>query len=176
MIKRNLVFLVALGLLLLPTFALADTISPDTVTVFGDPTKVVTKVVHKTVTITAGTPTTAQADIFFLSDTTGSMGGTIATVKTMPRPLWPPLPAWVTCNGLSANTKTSVDPFAYRLNQAMTTNQASVQTGINQWVASGGGDIPEANLFGIQQATTAASGWRAGSSADNGPVRRCPRP
>ena len=41
--------------------------------------------------------------------------------------------------------------FVFRLNQAITANTADVQTGINQWAASGGGDFPEADLFGLSQ-------------------------
>jgi len=57
------------------------------------------------------------------------------------------------------------DDFVYQLNQAITTVQANVQTGINNWVATGGGDTPEAQLFALSQmASAAATGWRAGSA------------
>ena len=38
--------------------------------------------VNKSVLITAGTPTTAQADIFFLVDTTGSMSTAISAITS----------------------------------------------------------------------------------------------
>jgi hypothetical protein len=53
---------------------------------------------------------------------------------------------------------------SYQLIQTMTTNQAAAQSGINAWYASGGGDGPEANLYGLHQvASDPASGWRTGS-------------
>jgi hypothetical protein len=55
------------------------------------------------------------------------------------------------------------DAFVYRTNTALTSSTAAVQTGINQWVASGGGDFPEANLYGLQQVAN-TTGWRAGST------------
>jgi hypothetical protein len=55
------------------------------------------------------------------------------------------------------------DSFVYRLNQDITTNTVNVQTGINAWFADGGGDTPEANLYGLDQVATGAS-WRTDST------------
>jgi hypothetical protein len=54
------------------------------------------------------------------------------------------------------------DVYTYRLNTALTATQASAQSGINAWSASGGGDYQEAELFALK---TLADGtpWRAGS-------------
>lgn len=155
-------FLAVCAMLIVPLGALADDISPGTWTVFASPTSLTTATIHKTVTVS--TVPTVQTDIMFLSDTTGSMGGAIAAVQAGAASI-------LAATALLGNTQWAVgeyrdfgDPFAYQLNQAMTANQAAVQAGINTWVASGGGDTPEANLFAIQQSTLAATGWRAGSS------------
>jgi hypothetical protein len=166
MTKRSLVFLVALGLVMLPALALADSISPSSVTIFGDPSKLVITEVKKTVTISAGSPTTTKTDIFFLSDTTGSMGGTINNVKANAGALMTATSslgnvAW----GVGDYKDGNVDAYGYQLDQAVTTNQAAVQAGINTWFASGGGDLPEDNLMGVRRSTTdAASAWRAGAA------------
>jgi hypothetical protein len=159
-------FLTVCAMLLVPLGAQADSIAPTTITFNANPAAISVFPVHKTVTISAGDPTTVQADIFFLSDTTGSMGTTIGTVRTNAAALMTATAslgnvAW----GVGEYKDGNVDAFGYLLNQAVTTNQAAVQTGINAWVASGGGDLPEDNLMGIRRSTTdAASAWRAGSA------------
>src|SRR5262249_34655555 len=55
------------------------------------------------------------------------------------------------------------DSFVYRTNTNLTSSTATVQTALNQWVASGGGDFPEANIYGLQQVATTAS-WRPSST------------
>jgi len=78
--KKLSVLLVLIAFLGLSSLAMADSITPLTFT--GSGLTGASYTVHKTVTVSAGTPTTAQGDIFFLSDTTGSMGGVISAVKT----------------------------------------------------------------------------------------------
>ncbi len=57
------------------------------------------------------------------------------------------------------------DAYAYRLNTAFTSNQATAQAGINMWGASGGGDYQEANLYALNSlATGSEEGWRTGSA------------
>jgi hypothetical protein len=56
----------------------------------------------------------------------------------------------------------STSPFGYKLDQDVTATIADVQTGINSWVASGGGDTPEAQLNALTQLSGAA--WRTGST------------
>jgi hypothetical protein len=170
MTKKSLIYLLAFGLLLFPMSAFADSIDPETFTiegvVGGPPTLVA---IHKTVTVTEGTPTTAKVDIFFLSDTTGSMGPYIANVKANASTVLGLTAglgdvAW----GVGEYKDFPTSPwgggsdYPYQLNQAITTNQANVQTGINAWSASGGADLPESNLYGLQQASLEPS-WRAGS-------------
>jgi len=123
-------------------------------------------IANKVGTITAGTPTSAQADVLFLSDTTGSMGPAIIAVQTT-------FGATVSALAGLGNVATGAaqyrdaasagDAFDYQLNQAITTNSAATQTAINGWAAGGGGDDPEQGLFALTQASGAATGWRAGS-------------
>ena len=139
--------------------ALADSISPTsyaaTIGVGG------TTTVNKTVTVNKEA-TTSKLDIFFLADTTGSMGSAINSVKTAAASL-------LTNSALLGDVQWAVgeykdvfDVFTYRVNQAFTSNQASVTTGINAWGASGGDDLPEANMFALESAAN-NPGWRAGA-------------
>jgi hypothetical protein len=126
--------------------------------------------VHKTVTVTAGTPTSSLVDVYFLADTTGSMGGVIGAVSAAAT-------AILTSTAGLGDVKFAVgeykdqpstDPtsaYAYHLNTAMTSSVAAATAGINLWSAGGGGDTPEAQLFGLQTlATNPATGWRTGSA------------
>ena len=138
--------------------AWADSLSPGafsaTLAVGGSTT------IHKTVVVDS-TPS-AKVDVFFLADTTGSMGGSIAGIIGSASSILS------TAAGLGdvafgvGEYKDTLDAYRYRLNQDITTNQSAAQAGINLWSASGGNDFPEANLFALQQAATTTS-WRAGS-------------
>lgn len=153
--KKSLWLVPVLGTSLL----MADSISPSsyttTLSVGG------TATIHKTVTVTK--TATGPVDVFFLTDTTGSMSTAIASVRTGFSGIVTSL------SGVAPNIafgvgeyKDVVDSFAYRLDQDLTTNTADVQTALNGLSAGGGGDLPEANLFGLDQAATTSS-WRAGS-------------
>jgi hypothetical protein len=120
-----------------------------------------TKSLHKTVTITPSS--NAPVDVFFLTDTTGSMGGSIAAVKTNFANIVTNISALASNVAYGVGEyKDTTDAFAYRLNTDITTNTATVQAGLNQYSASGGGDFPEANIYGLRQAATTTS-FRAGS-------------
>lgn len=134
----------------------ADTISPSsysaTIAVGG------TASLHKTVTISQ--VSTSPLDVFFLTDTTGSMGGAIGNVSSNFSTIVSNVAA------VSSNVAYGVgqykdvgDPFIYNLDQDITLNTAAVQTAINSWGASGGGDTPEANLYALAQAAS-TTGWR----------------
>jgi hypothetical protein len=117
--------------------------------------------IPKTVTVTQ--TSTTPLDLFFLTDTTGSMSGAIGDVRTG-------FSSIVTAvSGVASNVNYAAgqykdvgDVFVYKLDQDITASTAAVQTAINGWFASGGGDTPEAGIFGLQQAATTTS-WRAGS-------------
>lgn len=159
MVKR-VVFLSLLACLI-PGLAMADGLSPATYSatlgIGGKAT------ITKTVTVSAG-ETTSPVDVFFLCDSTGSMGGTINTVKSNVSTI---------IAGVAAAGATDVaygageyrdvgDTFVYRKNVSPTTDAATVQTAVNAWSASGGGDTPEANLYALEQVAT-NGGFRDGS-------------
>ena len=159
-VARGLLLLLSL-VVLLPAFAGADSISPSTFTGSG-PTGA-SYTVEKTVTVDAGRPTSSKVDVYFLADTTGSMGGTIAAVKASAGSILSSTAGLGDVQFAVGEYKDSSDAFAYRLNTAMTATQATAQAGINLWSASGGGDTPEANLFALESLTGAGTGWRSGS-------------
>jgi uncharacterized repeat protein (TIGR01451 family) len=120
-----------------------------------------------TLTKTVETPTIPpKPDIFFLADTTGSMGGAIGNVRANAASVMSQvLAAQPDAQFGVGEYKDVGDTFIYRLNQAITASTAAAQTGINAWAAGGGGDEPEAQIFGLQQvATSPATGFRSGSS------------
>jgi len=161
---RKAFWLVAAAtVLLFPTAVLADSISPSsfstTIAVGG------TATVDKTVTVNAGAPTSALVDVFFLADTTGSMGGTISAVQASAG-------AILSSTAGLGDVQFAVgeykdfgfgDPYAYRLNTALTGTLATAQAGINLWAASGGADTPEAQLYALQQVADTTT-WRTGST------------
>jgi hypothetical protein len=134
-----------------------------------------TVTVDKTVTIDEG-DTASKVDFYFLSDNTGSMGTVIGNVKSVAGSLLSAL------NSAYADAAFGVgryfgDPseyysggpdYAYDVLQSVTTNTSDVTTGINSWIASGGGDGPEANFYALQQAATEGGATDGIGSADTG--------
>lgn len=159
--KKGILSLLALGLVAaVPALALADSIAPSsfsaTLALGG------TATVHKTVTVNEGAPTTAKVDVFFLTDATGSMGGLINAVKTSATTIMNNTAALGDVAFGAGQYRDIFDAFVYKTDQDITTNIAAVQAGINGWSAGGGGDLPEANMFALEQVANTAS-WRAGS-------------
>jgi hypothetical protein len=114
------------------------------------------------VTVSAGSPTTAQVDIFFLSDTTGSMGSVIGSVQTNAGTILTNTAGFGNVQWGVGQYKDLGDVPVSQVQQTMTSTQASVTAAIGGWVASGGGDYPENGLQGLTDAAT-GGGWRAGS-------------
>ena len=122
--------------------------------------------INKVGIITAGTPTTAQADVLFVTDTTGSMGPAISELSST-------FSATVTALAGFGNVQTGTaqykdktsagDPFDYQLDQAITSNSAAVKTALSGYTAGGGGDDPEQGLYALTQASGSSTGWRTGS-------------
>jgi uncharacterized repeat protein (TIGR01451 family) len=149
--------------LALSTSALAD-VSPSTVTATKNPGDSFT--VDKTVTTPAIPP---RPDVVFLADSTGSMGGAIANVRTGATNIMNQVRI------AQADSQFGVadykdfncsfgNPYAFKLGQAVTSNIGDAQTAINGWSASGGCDLPEAQLNALSQLATGPTGFRAGSS------------
>jgi PEP-CTERM motif-containing protein len=147
--------------------ASADSLTPDT---FSGTVGVggLVDITDKVGVISAGSPTTAQADVMFIVDTTGSMGPAIAQVDAALASTVSALSAFgnIATGAAQYKDRTSdgYDPFDYNLNQAITTNSALTQAAIGSFTAGGGGDDPEQGLYALTTATTdPATAWRAGS-------------
>ncbi len=108
-------------------------------------------------------------DIFFLTDTTGSMGGLISGVQSSSESI---IDAFLTRGdvrfGVGEYKDDRADPFGFRYNLVadglpiLSSDRAAVVTAINQWTASGGGDGPEDNLLGLRE-TAVSTPWRDGA-------------
>ncbi|HAT31550.1 MAG TPA: hypothetical protein DCW29_12070, partial [Janthinobacterium sp.] len=123
-------------------------------------------------TITVTIPKNAgpiKADVYFLADTTASMGGILGAVQAGSANVLAAL------NGLGVDIVFGVgnykdfasgDPYGFQ-HQLNPGNVApAVAAAINAWSASGGGDSPEAALFALDSLAVAPGGgigWRAGS-------------
>ena len=111
----------------------------------------------------------AKADIYFLADTTGSMGSILGAVQTGSNTILAAL------NGMGIDLAYGVgnykdfessDPYAFHHQVSLTNAVAPVIAAINTWSATGGGDIPEADLFGLDSVAVPPGGtigWRSGS-------------
>ena len=155
-------------LLLASSVALADPgVDPATVSASLDPgaSLTVTKTVH--------TPTIPpRPDVLFLADTTGSMGPSITNVRTNAATIMSTVAAAPGVGDArfgAAEYKDGdpnfcpTDPFAYRLDQAITANTAGVLTGMNMWVTGFDGcvNLPESQINALYTlATSGATGFR----------------
>ncbi|WP_173156422.1 Calx-beta domain-containing protein [Phytohabitans suffuscus] len=149
------------GWALVPTGAAADPgVEPSDVTLTLGPGQSadVNKVVHTP-------PIPPNPDLVFIADTTGSMGGAIANVRTNAAAILGEVSdAQPTAQFAVAEYKDFTDSSPFRVNQGLTGDDASVQTGINQWSASGGGDFPEAVLNALYEVATGAVAFRPDST------------
>ena len=120
--------------------------------------------INKTVTVSAGPATSSKVDVYFLADETGSMGSYISTVKSAAASI---LSSTAGLGDVAFavggyRDQDSSSGIGYRLLTNLTTNTTTAQTAINNWATDVGGDLPEADLFALQQAASTTS-WRAGS-------------
>jgi hypothetical protein len=162
--KELLTSVAASALFALASPAMADSLTPSSFTgsvaVGGS-----TSITGKVGTITAGTPTAAKGDVFFVVDTTGSMGPAIGTVQAALAQTATNLAGLGTFNfGLAQyrdQANSPSDGFNYQTVSNIPETSAQVGTELGTLVASGGGDLPEQGLFALQQAATTTS-WDAG--------------
>lgn len=116
-----------------------------------------------TVPLDAAVP---KVDVYFLADSTGSMSKILGAVKTGATNILTSL------NGLGVDMAFGVgnykdfprDIFAFQHQQDLTTVMGDVSNAINAWVADGGNDIPEGQLFALDQLAQPAGGsigWRS---------------
>ncbi len=115
----------------------------------------VTKTVHTS-------PIPPKVDVYFLSDTTGSMSPAIADVQANAGTILS------TVSGGSADTAFGAgdykdfpsDTHAFK-NAAPIGTVAAATAAINLWSASGGFDGPEGQLFALHKLATGAAAYRA---------------
>lgn len=121
---------------------------------------------RETITVTIPpSAAVAAADIYFLADNTGSMSSAIGSVQAGASAIFAAL-------GSNPGLQFGVGEYqdfvnlgdiAFKNLQAITPTQAAVTSAINSWVAIGGGDGPEAQLYALDQiASSATIGWRPG--------------
>ena len=159
------------GLAMMASASLADSIAPETFSATLGVGESVT--INKTVTVDSEI-STSRADVMFLVDTTGSMTSTIAAVRNNLNDILANAGALGDVQFGVAEYRDFVVPgrpwgssgdFPFRLNQSITSDAAAVTTAIGGLTVSGGNDIPESNLYALQQtAVDPAIGWRAGAA------------
>ena len=161
--KRLLAGVATGALLALSGPAMADSLTPSSFTgsvgIGGS-----TSILDKVGTITKGTPTAANGDIFFVIDTTGSMGPGINTVKSALAQTATNLAGLGTFNFGVAQYRDAANsggPFNYQVVSNVPESASAVGTEIGTLTASGGGDNPEQGLYALTQAATTTS-WDAG--------------
>jgi hypothetical protein len=124
--------------------------------------------IRETITVTIPpSAAVAPADIYFLADNTGSMGPAISAVQSGASAI---LAGLSSLSGLQFGVGEYRDfdnagdtSLAFQNLQQITANGAAVTTAINTWSAIGGGDLPEAQFYALDQvAASPAIGWRPG--------------
>jgi len=142
------------------------TIQPDTNILTLNPGDTIDETITVTIPKNAGS---AKADVYFLADTTGSMGSILGAVQAGSNNVLAALGALGidTAFGVG-NYKdfASGDPFGFQHQVSPTKVAATVTAAINAWSATGGGDFPEADLFALDSLAVppgGAIGWRPGS-------------
>ena len=158
-------WLVLLAFVLMPSFALADAISPETYSATIGVGESVT--INKTVTVSEEPSSTAAVDVYFLADTTGSMGSQINAVQAGASSILAStagLGDVMFAVGEYEDWYTGSDQ-PYTLHQDFTSDVGLVQDAITKWDSplGWGGDGLESQLYGLEQAAETAS-WRDGST------------
>jgi hypothetical protein len=110
----------------------------------------------------------SKVDVYFLADTTGSMGSIIAAVQTGANNILNALitgfPALDMAFGVGNYKDFPNDPFAFQHQLPPTATAGDVTTAINAWSADGGFDGSEAQLFALHELAEAPGGtigWRS---------------
>lgn len=108
-------------------------------------------------------------DVFFLSDTTGSMGGLINSAQNSSSAIFSSFQSRGDVRfGVGEYRDGNAGSFDFRYNlttdgaPVLSNDSASVSAAIGEWAPSGGGDFAEDNLAGLQR-VAAQTPWRKGS-------------
>ncbi len=125
--------------------------------------------INETITVTIPKNARApKADVYFLADTTASMGGILKAVQAGAANVLSAL------SGLGADLEFGAgnykdfprDPYAFQHQLSPTRVAADVTAAIQAWKASGGFDFPEGQLYALDRLAEPAGGtigWRAGA-------------
>jgi hypothetical protein len=128
---------------------------------------------HVTLTKTVSTPPVVpRPDIYFLADTTGSMGSVLTNVQSNAADVLASIDAVATDPRYGAGnykdfqSPVQLDPYAFQ-NQAsipaVDDDGAAALAAIQAWSADGGVDLPEGNLFALHQLLAEAN-FRSGAT------------
>lgn len=114
----------------------------------------------------------SKLDVFFISDTTGSMGPHIAKVRDRANQILNEIDNMANVKGIDAaygvafyndDPSEGCAPIGSQTGviQPITTDKTLIQNAINTWNASGGCDYPEGNFYGLSRLISdPVSGWR----------------
>lgn len=110
----------------------------------------------------------APADVYFLADSTGSMGSAISAVKTGINDIMTSIRATTTGTVRfgAGDYKDVSDSYAFKNGASLESPDAVVKAAVNAWSAGGGGDLPEAQLYALSQLADPSNpaGFKDGSS------------
>ncbi|MBN2004141.1 MAG: hypothetical protein JXA21_12365 [Anaerolineae bacterium] len=122
-------------------------------------------------TVTIPGNSSCVLDVYFLADTTGSMGGILSTIvansSAIINGIATRLPRCDIAYGVGNYKDFPNDPYAFQHQLSLTSNTANVQTAIGAWTATGGWDAPEGELYAlykIGQNNSGAIGWRSNAT------------
>ena len=110
-----------------------------------------------------------RVDVYFLADTTGSMRGILGAVQAGVNNILAALaglPQDIAFGVGNYKDFAQGDPYGFQHQVSPTSVTSTVIAAINAWVASGGGDIPEASLFALNSLAVPPGpgiGWRPDS-------------
>lgn len=127
----------------------------------------------ETITVEIPADTAApQVDVYFLADTTGSMGGPISAVRSGASTILSGLAAELPGSDLRFGAgdfkdfqSAQSDAYAFRNAQSLTDDVAAVTSAINGWAASGGVDGPEGQFYAYDQIAEDRAPSNDGSAA-----------
>jgi hypothetical protein len=110
----------------------------------------------------------SRADVYFLADTTASMGTILSAVQSGAGAMLSALTGAVSdiAFGVGNYKDFPDDPYAFKHQLAPTPGVAAATTEINNWTASGGSDGPEGQLYALDRLAEAPGGpigWRSGA-------------
>jgi hypothetical protein len=111
-------------------------------------------------------PIPPKPDIYFLADTTGSMGGAIGSVQDNAQAI---LDAVIAAQpdaqfGVGNYKDFPYDAYAYQNQLNITADTVAVKAAIDAWAAGGGADGPEGQLYAHTLISNPGVGWRTGAT------------